>query len=169
MPTSGLACPARGCWPAYAKPPPKPAPKGFPSELQQRLRAEPPRAGWRIDSSVRPAFLAGDFDGSGKTAYAVPLLEAKSHKDDVLFYLADGKTRRLAHDLGGAVWPGPLWRIVPRTTKIGNHAEINGLTGDHARQGPKLVGDGIEFEKPESSAALVYWSKGRFHIYWTSD
>lgn len=170
MKTSGLliALTALATSAAAAKPAARPA--AIPPALSRFLTMEPPRKGWRVDwTDMKPPFLTGDFLGSGHRDFAVPVIEEKGRKSDVLFYLADGKTRRLAHDLGGAVWPGPLWRIVPKSTRVRNHAEINGLTGAAARHGPGLVGDGIVFEKPESSSALVYWSKGRFHITWTSD
>ena len=47
--------------------------------------------------------------------------------------------------------------------------DINGEMDADAEPHPTLIGAGIEFARPQSSSALVYWGTGRFHIYWLSD
>lgn len=140
------------------------APQGisFPPALQQRLKAEPPRRGFHVVRSVRPPFLAGDFDGRGRTEYAVQI-EGKDRTSDVLFYLADGKTRRLTRDIGHN-WPGPEWKLFRKGSRVPVRGDVN----ENPHPGA-LAGDAIVLARPESSSALVYWRNGGFHIYWLSD
>jgi hypothetical protein len=149
------------CWAfSYAWGQQPPAGADVPAEIRGCLQAA--GAGYAPSWAIHPARLQGDFDGDGKTDYAV--LVAKGSQQGIVLCRSGSATPVV---LGAGMAFNEMrdldftaWHVHPRNRRVRRGA------GEGRR--PKLSGDAIVLEW-ESASALVYWSGGRFRWYQQGD
>ena len=140
-------------------------PATVPEELQNLFQSSGLSASSTADLTAKPLFLAGDFDGDGKTDYVLRLHSAETKASDVAVLFGDRKMRLFSTQKElGHNYPGPNWRVHRKGETIPSVPELN-----QTRSAPNLDRDAIELMKPESSRAIVYWNGMQFSIYWIAD
>jgi hypothetical protein len=137
----------------------------LPPKLQSLLSRSQRLSGLEVNTSATPPFLVGDFDGDGKSDYAVQLKRTGGTAEEIAILLGAGKVLLISDEQSiGHNYPGGEWGVLPKNTAVHSVPELNkGLPA------PKLTGDAIELTRPESSQAVLYWSAGRPRLYWTAD
>lgn len=137
----------------------------LPSALQRLMNSSGILTNREVDASRKPTFLRGDFDGDGKLDYAIGLKQKKAERDDLAILFGGGKVRFVSSESSiGHNYPGPDWSLIPKLTRIMSRPEYN-----DGRPAPALNADAISLERPESSAAVLYWQDGRLRLYWVAD
>ena len=124
---------------------------------------------YRLDGSLNPFYLRGDFDGDGKADYA---LRIKSKTDNAS---------------GIAIWLSSLHKLLilgagsPFKVSSSVASDLNFLNtwqvyakgpverGVESGPPPRLIGDAILAGKRESASGLIYWNGKSFAWYQQGD
>lgn len=142
-----------------------PASSPIPSALQRLVNSTAILGSMEIDTSKIPPFLIGDFDGDGKQDYAVSVKPRSAGNTDLAILFAGGQVRLASSESSiGHNYPGPDWKLIPKRRHIRSRPEFN-----NGHSAPTLIGDAISLERPESSAAVLYWRDRHLRLYWVSD
>jgi len=124
---------------------------------------------YEISAAINPFYLRGDFDGDGKTDYAVWIESKKSHKSGVAVWLSSrknfiilgaGTPFRFAGSTDTDFADLDVWRV------FGKHAVESGVESGPP---PKLIGEAILLGKSESENGLIYWTGKSFRWYQQGD
>ncbi len=120
-------------------------------------------AGYEISGKINPFYLRGDFDGDGKSDYAV--LIRKGNQQGVMICRSVGAKPTV---LGAGVEFNQMkdlnfnaWQVHPKGRRVEQ--------GVGEGKAPVLIGDAIVIEWEESASALVYWNGKRFVWYQQGD
>jgi hypothetical protein len=121
---------------------------------------------YTVYERMNPFFVAGDFDGDGKTDAAVWVMNKRTKQLGVIVM---HRATRSLHILGagnkgerGGDWRGlDQWTVYPKAPLQRSHHE--------PPPAPKLVGDALWFAKSESASFFVYWDGARYRYYQESD
>lgn len=117
---------------------------------------------FQVNADVNPFYLGGDFNGDGRTDYAVAIRHARSRgiavcwADGSHVVLGAGSTFHGMSDLDFAGWTFHSKRQ-PVQRGVGE-AKL-----------PKLIGDAILLRWEESASALVLWNGNQFQWYQQGD
>ncbi len=110
-----------------------------------------------------PYYQRGDFDGDGKTDFAVLCREkVDQQKTRLAILTGDKKVHWLDRDDLLQYPTLEAWHIVEKGETVYESPFANG-------DPPVLTGDALMIIKLESSSALVYWNGKRFVSYWQGD
>jgi hypothetical protein len=117
------------------------------------LNTQPMAIRYRVCTCLNPFYQRGDFDGDGKSDYAVTIRSIASNKSGVVvIHRRDGST----HVLGAGVDFGnggddfsriDAWQIVDRGP----------LDPGENEKPPLLRGDALRLGKTESASGLAWW------------
>lgn len=111
---------------------------------------------------LNPFYYYGDFDGDGKTDYAVFLTSKQDKRDRLAIFAGDGKVHWLDKDDELRYPTITAWYVHQKNWKVEN-SPFEDTTA------PKLIGDALMILKVEASSALIYWNGERFVSYWQGD
>jgi hypothetical protein len=118
---------------------------------------------YTISTKVKPFYLRGDFDGDGKSDYAV-LVQRSGQQGFVICRASSGKPILLGagasfHKMRDLNFND--WQIHARMKPVEEGVE--------AGRPPTLLGDAILIEWDESASAIVYWNSKQFVWYQQGD
>lgn len=123
-----------------------------------------PLAGqFKIDGRINPFYLRGDFDGDGRTDYAVLITNSKGERG-----VAICRAAARAPEIVGAGF------VLNRSADFDFDAWMVFLKGPVEKgvgEGPppRLLGEAISIIWSESASALLYWDGRKFRWYQQGD
>ena len=133
---------------------------GTPYGLSELFRIGDLEKRFRLNfTHLNPWYLRGDFDGDGKPDYFVQVKSLTDGPSELVVLFGNRKIhwfsrQKLNH-------PGGAWYVY--------HKQKVAPSGWEEKPPPKLKGDAVMMLKPDSSAALVYWTGKLFDSYFVSD
>lgn len=131
----------------------------IPAELRERgATAIELWDAYRIDRSIRPAYLSADFDGDGAHDYVVSVAEAGERPRLLVLF---GRGHTVAWIAEDDLPARDSWHVHTRATRVPPSFD--------GKPAPGLLGDAFVMAKAESSSALIYWDGERFRSHWLSD
>jgi len=128
-----------------------------------------------VNTKLNPFYLRGDFDGDGRTDYAILVAERGTNKTGIAIcrsgsssieVLGPGTslrvgTRKDGYDLKDFDWMD-AWEVASKQP-LESHSELNKF------EAPPMVGEALHVIKSESADAFVYWSGKRWIWYQLGD
>jgi len=124
---------------------------------------------YNLDASMNPFYLRGDFDGDGKTDYAVRIKSKTGKGSGIAIWLS---SKREFVVLGAGV-PFKVSGSIVSNLDFLDTWQVYGKRpverGVESGSPPHLVGEAILAGKRESAGGLIYWSGKSFAWYQQGD
>ena len=124
---------------------------------------------YSISGRINPFYLRGDFDGDGKSDYAILVLSKKDHLRGIavwlsskgkIFVLGAGHPFKFSHGDSVDFEFIETWQV---------HGKKPVESGVQAGPPPKLIGEALLVGKTESASGLIYWNGKQFAWYQQGD
>jgi hypothetical protein len=139
----------------------------MPDDLADFYNQEKIKTTYKINKSLNPFYLRGDFNGDKKVDYALAVIESTTDKKGILIYHPATKKYFLA-GAGKAIPNGhgddyqwmDAWEV--------SDEKIVGQ-GVTDLKPPKLIGEAIVVQKLESSSGIIYWDGKEYRWYQQGD
>ncbi len=133
---------------------------GTPGNLQALFEAAKLEKQYTLNVTYRnPWYIWGDFDGDGKPDYVVQLTSFANDAQETAVLFGNQRVHWLSRQKLN--YPDGAWYVYPKQ-KVPR-------SGWEEKAPPVLKGDAIMMIKPESSAAIVFWTGKKFDSYFVSD
>ena len=122
-----------------------------------------------LDASINPFYLRGDFDGDGKTDYAIRIKSIATHEAGIAIWMSSrhrfvvlGASRPFKMNDGTITDFRDLdvWQVYGRRPVE---------KGVDAGPPPRLLAEAILAGKSESASGLIYWTGHSFRWYQQGD
>jgi hypothetical protein len=124
---------------------------------------------YSVSDRINPFYLRGDFDGDGRSDYAILVTAKKDHSKGIAIWLSSQKKVFVL----GAGQPFQIngeaitnldfldvWQVYGKKTVEG---------APEAGPPPKLIGEAILAGKAEAASGLIYWNGKNFLWYQQGD
>ena len=128
-------------------------------------------AKYRIDRSVNPFYLRGDFDGDGKSDYMTRIASRENGKGGMLVCWGDRRKQPVVLGAGTNI-RGPAGGVrVDELPMIGWSVYGTGAVEQGVGEGPppKLTGEAVTIYATEGASGILYWNGKAFRWYQQGD
>jgi hypothetical protein len=151
-------------WPQGKSPPPR---LNLPTWVCQAAYEAKLYSRFDVYAGINPFFLAGDFNGDGKTDIAVWVTNRQTRQRGiVIFHFGDKRTITIGAGValierGEDYRVFDAWSLLPKGQVLeSNYEQFRKVT---------LIGDAIEVVKSESASHAIYWDGRKYTTYTLSD
>lgn len=142
------------------------AASSLPRAFWENLAALKGHGAYALSTYLNPYYLQGDFNGDGRSDFAVLAQDKASGKRGILIvhvdageYFVIGAGNPIGNGGDDFRWMD-AWQVYPRGEA--------GQGADSARS-PRLIGDALLTIKTESASGLIYWTGSRYEWYQQGD
>jgi hypothetical protein len=144
-------------------------PENVPHEVAEAVGLGSFAHTYKIDGTMNPFYLRGDFDGDGRPDYAIRIRSKVGNSSGIAIWLSSLKT---LHILGAGI-PFTVSRLAVKNLDFLNTWEVYGKRPvEHSVESgppPRLLGEAILAGKRESASGLIYWNGKSFVWYQQGD
>jgi hypothetical protein len=143
--------------------------ENIPNEILESVELGQFAQSYRVDESLNPFYLRGDFDGDGKADYALRIKSKAGNASGIAIWLSS--LRKLV--VLGAGVPFNVSGSVASNLDFLNTWQVYGKRqverGVESGPAPHLIGEAILAGKSGSASGLIYWNGKSFVWYQQGD
>ena len=143
--------------------------ENVPADILMQVGTGPFAEAYSLSSRINPFYLRGDFDGDGKSDYAVLVVSKKDQSRGIAIWLSSQKKFLVlgaSHAFRLGAERTADFDVIDTWQVYGKKPVERGVgTGPP----PKLIGEAILVGKKESASGLIYWNGKQFNWYQQGD